>query len=786
MKTTTVNKSLKIILKSAVFTIAIGVVSLHVTPVLFTASAQTTAVYSRIDVSGNERIASDTVRSISGITPGTRVTPGQVNAATQNLVESGLFESVDVHPEGGRLVIDVVEHPTISLIRIEGNKKLKDEVLMGLVSSTSRRAFSPTQAEADAQAIADAYAISGRLAARVTPKLIRRSDNRVDLVFEVKEGKITEIGRITILGNRTYSDRRLKRVLATKQAGLLRSVVKGDTYIEDRIAVDKQRLREFYRKRGYIDFEVQSVTAEFAKQRNSFHVTLNIHEGQQYEFGEVTIISLESDIDAEEYLKLNTIKAGSTYRATQIDTVLERIDHQAASLGKNFVQSTPRITRNDAERTIDVEISIVRGSRLFVERIDIEGNSTTLDRVIRGKFKTVEGDTFNRREVKQATNRIRRTNFFKNVDVQTREGSSPEQVILDVNVEEKPTGSLGFGITASTDSGLGFTVNIQERNFLGRGQTIGAALTASAQDSALRANFVEPAFLGRDLAFGLDFGFGATELDNTPYDTSSISFSPSLSFPISQNGRLRLFTKISGDKIETNSATRNLTAVPDNANDALGEASIVMQPDFGSSTTGLIGVTYSVDKRNSIIEPTSGYNFSITQEVAGLTGDRAFSRTTANAKYFKSFFNEEVIVSAELEGGVIVSSNNATLITERFMLGGANLRGFEIQGIGPRDQTVDQALGGNQYFAFRAEASFPLGLPEEYGIHGGVFFDAGSLWGLDFTGGIDDGSSLRTSVGVTFFIESPLGPLRFDFAKAISKEDFDETESFRFSIATRF
>ncbi len=784
--------SLKSILRTTGVVLAVSVLSLDVTPQFTAAYAQATAVYSRIDVAGNERIASDTVRSISGITTGARVTPGEVNAATQNLYNSGLFESVDVRPERGRLVIEVVEHPTINLIRIEGNKRLKDDALIGLVRSQSRRAFSPATAEADAQTIASAYAASGRLAATVNPRIIRRSDNRVDLVFEVKEGKITEIGRVTVLGNRKYSDRRLRRVLATKQVGLLRSVVKGDTYIEDRVEVDKQRLRAFYSKRGYIDFEVQSTTAEFAKQRNSFQVTLNIQEGQKYNFGEITIISLEDDIDAEDYLKLNTIRSGSTYIATQIDDVLERIDHQASSEGKNFVQSTPRVIRNDADQTLDVEISIVRGPRRFVERIDIEGNSTTLDRVIRGKFTTVEGDTFNRRAVRQATEKIRKLGFFKNVDVQTREGSSPEQVILDVNVEEQPTGTLGFGITASTDSGLGFTANVAEKNFLGRGQAVSLSVTASAEDSALRASFVEPAFLGRDLALGFDFGFGTTELSDTPYDTASLTFAPSIAFPISKNGRLRLFAKFSSDKIETNSDTLNSSIVPPlpnpGPNNDLGEASAVMQPDFGSTTTGILGVTYSVDKRNSVIQPTSGYNFAITQELAGFTGDRTYSRTTANAKIFKSLFNEEVILSAEVEGGVIITSDPATLITERFMLGGANLRGFEQQGVGPRDTVVDQALGGNQYFAVRAEASFPLGLPEEYGIHGGLFFDAGSNWGLDFdnNGAVDDSFFLRTSVGVTLFWDTPLGPLRFDFAKAIRKRTFDETESFRFSIATRF
>jgi outer membrane protein insertion porin family len=779
MEFKTGNESIKNTLKLFTFVFAVSVVTLPVSPELNMAQAQATAVYSRIDVAGNERIASDTIRSISGISPGDRVTPGQVNAATQNLNKSGLFESVDVRPEGGRLVIEVVEHPTVNLIRIEGNKKLKDEALLELVQSKSRRAFSPTLAEADAKTIADAYAVTGRLAATVTPKIIRRSDNRVDLVFEVKEGKITEIGRVTLIGNRIYSDRRLKRVLATKQAGLLRSIVKGDTYIEDRIEVDKQRLRQFYAKRGFIDFQVKSTTAEFAKQRNSFQVTYNIQEGQKYSFGDISIVSLESDIDAEEYLELNTIKSGSTYIATQVDTILERIDHKAALAGKNFVQSTPRITRNDADQTLDIEISIVRGARRFVERIDIEGNSTTLDRVIRGKFNIIEGDPINQREVRQATNRIRGMGFFKSVDVQSREGSSPEQIILDVNVEEQPTGTLGFGITASTDSGLGVAVSIQERNFLGRGQTVGATINASSEDSLARLNFLEPAFLGRDLAFGLNLGLDATELSDTPYDTKSLSFAPSLAFPISENGRLRLFAKFSNDKIETNSDTGV-------GNNDPGEASIVMQNDFGTTSTGILGATYSFDKRNSIIEPTSGYNFSVTQEFAGFTGDRTYSRTTANAKVFKSLFNEEVILSAEVEGGVIVSSDPATLITERFMLGGANLRGFEIQGVGPRDTVVNQALGGNQYYAVRTEASFPIGLPEEYGIHAGVFMDAGSLWGLDFTGGFDDSAALRASLGVTLFWDTPLGPLRFDFASPVVKEDFDETETFRFSIATRF
>jgi outer membrane protein insertion porin family len=775
----TVSELIKTTLKPMSLVVAVSFVSLDYAPELIAAYAQATAVYSRVDVAGNQRIASDTIRSIAGISPGESLSPGQVNAVAQNLNKSGLFESVDVHPEGGRLIIEVVEHPTINLIRIEGNKKLKDDVLLQLVQSKSRRAFSPTLAEADAKMIADAYSVTGRLAASVKPKIIRRSDNRIDLVFEVKEGKITEIERVAIIGNRVFSDRRLKQVLATKQAGLLRSFVKGDTYVEDRIEVDKQRLRQFYSKRGYIDFQVLSTTAEFSKKRNSFQITYNIQEGQPYSFGDISIVSLESDIDAEEYVNLNTIKSGSTYIATQIDTLLERVDHKAALSGKNFIQASPRITRNDADLTLDVEVSILRGPRRFVERIDIEGNSTTLDRVIRSKFNLVEGDPINKREVRKSTNRIRNLGFFKNVDVETREGSTPEQVILDVNVEEQQTGTIGFGLTASSDNGLGIAANIQERNFLGRGQTIGANITASSQDSLLRANFLEPAFLGRNLAFGLNLGTGSTSLDDTPYDTESLNFAPSIGFPISENGRLRLFARFSDDDILRNAETGI-------GNNDPGEASIVMQPDFGNHSTGILAATYSFDKRNSIIEPTSGYKFSVTQEFAGFTGDRTYSRTSVDAKYFKSLFNEEIILSTEFEGGVIISSDDATLITERFMLGGDSLRGFERQGLGPRDTVVDQALGGNQYFSLRTEASFPIGFPEEYGVHAGLFLDVGSLWELDFTGGFDDSASLRAAIGVTLFWETPLGPLRFDFASPFKKEAYDETETFRFSIATRF
>jgi len=772
-------KNLKTGLHVFSLAVGLGLVGGVIAPDQHSAFAQASARFSRVDVAGNQRIASDTVRDIAGIGAGQRVTPGQINKALQNLIQSGLFEDVDVRPEGGRLVIKVVEHPTINVIRIEGNRRLKDEALLSSIRSKSRRAFSPQLAERDAEAIANAYSTSGRLSTTVTPKIIRRSDNRVDLVFEVREGRITEISRITILGNRKYSDRRLRRILATKQAGIFHSLVKRDTLIVDRLEADKQLLREFYLNRGYIDFNVKSATPELSKSRNSVQLSLQVQEGQQYRFGKTSIISLESDIDADDYAKLNSIKSGSVYTPAQVENILERIDYRASSQGKNFIQAQPRVIRNDDTRTLDIEFEIVRGRRLFVERIDIEGNSTTLDHVIRNKFETVEGDTFNRRKVSKAADKVRATGFFENVDVQTREGSSPEQVILDVDVVEKATGSFGFGVAANTDSGLGVTIDVSEKNFLGRGQAVGLAFSTASDSRSLNLSFAEPELFGRDLRFSLDLGYNTYESDTLPYDTRVLSLKSSLGFPVSENGRLTLFAGFAGNEILTNDQTGA-------GNDDVGEASSYMQGDFGSTSTGLIGATYFFDKRNSIIEPTAGYTLTFTQEFAGFTGDRTYSKTSAKAKFFRSFYNDNIVVTAELEGGVLASSDGQSLITERFSLGGASLRGFKSGGVGPRDRTVDQALGGNKFVVGRVQASFPIGLPEEYGIYGGLFFEAGSIWGLDNAGTLDDSFKLRSSVGVSVFWDTAFGPLRFDFARAVKKQSYDELESFRFSISTRF
>nr|WP_325250422.1 outer membrane protein assembly factor BamA [Amylibacter sp.] len=751
------------------------------------AYAQATARFSRVDVSGNQRIASDTVRSIAGISAGVNVTPGQINGAVQNLYESGLFETVDVRPERGRLVIEVAEYPTINEISLEGNRRLKDEDLIGLVGSIPRRAYSPSQAEADTQAITDAYAAAGRLAARVEPKIIRRSDNRVDLVFEIREGRVIEVNRISFTGNRKYSDRRLRSSLETKQAGIFRALVRKDTFIPERVEFDKEKLRNFYLKRGYIDAEILSSSADFARERNAFGVNFQVQEGQQYSFGTLTLSSPEPDVNVDDFQKAMKIRQGRTYNPDLVNTTLERLDVIAAEKGLPFVQARPRVTRNDDTRTLDIEFELARGEKIFVERIDIEGNSTTLDRVIRREFETVEGDPFNARKVQEATDRIRALGFFTKVDVQTREGSAPDQVVIDVNVEEQPTGTLGFGVGFGTDDGLSGNITLTEENFLGRGQSIGLTVSTSTDNRIFSFNFTEPKLFDRDLAAGIAFSYATTNDDDLTFNTSRASFRPSLEFPIGEYSRLNTSLLFSSDKVIADT-----------------DSSPLIVAETGRRSTMGIGLGYTFDRRNSPVDPTGGFIFSIDQTLAGFAGDNKYYKAVANAKAYRSIFNEEVVLSAELEGGYLKGlGGNSTSIIDRFQLGGNTLRGFESYGIGPRDvgldtngDSYDAALGGNFYALARLEASFPIGLPEEYGIHGGLFFDVGSVWGLDNTTATSGGNTstassadfeLRSAIGVSIFWDTALGPLRFNFAKPLEYvEGVDSTESFNFTIDTRF
>ena len=738
------------------------------------ASAQS-YVFNAVQIDGNQRVEDGTILSFAGISRGTSVTAGELNDAVQRIRNSGLFENVDVTPRGRTLVISVVERPTVNRISVEGNTKVRDADLLSVVQSQARRVYSPDQAERDTTAISKVYASKGRINAIVRPSIILRSDNRVDLVFTVVEAGVTEIERISFVGNRFYSEGRLRRVLETKQAGILRAIISRDTFVEDRIAFDRRALTDFYNSRGYVDFEIQNVDVALTRERDAYLVTFNVQEGQEFTFGNVTLISDIPEADAQVFRDELKLRTGAVYSPALVDREIARLERLALRLGLNFVQVDPRITRNDRDLALDIEFALVRGPRIFVDRIDIEGNNTTLDRVVRNQFRIVEGDPFNPRSIRESAERIRALGFFANANVEPREGSSANQVIIYVDVEEGNTGSLSFGANYNSDTGLGLVASFRQSNFLGRGQALNVQLSTAETNRVFSFSFQEPQFLGRDLGFGLNLDYSTTVNENALYDTETFQFKPSLTFPVSENGRLQLFYAYNYEDL-TGVTTTSAPIVDDGLIGGVGSSSI--------------GYGYSFDTRRTGLNPNAGVVFRFGQEFS--FGDAQYIKTTALAAAETKVLNEEVTLRATIEGGYLDYTKGQSRITDRFFLGSRQMRGFEPGGIGPRDAdaVTDDALGGNVFAVARLEAEFPIGLPSEYGISGGAFIDYGSVWDIgraviaetvksnDFTG--------RAVAGLSVFWNTPIGPLRFNFTETLDAQAFDKPKSFDVTISTNF
>ncbi|WP_295311676.1 outer membrane protein assembly factor BamA [Roseobacter sp.] len=733
-----------------------------------------------ISVEGNARIGNAAIISRAGIAPGQTLTAGQLNAAYQRLVDSGLFESVVFTPRGSSLQISVVELPTINRINFEGNRRIDDDVLAAAINSNERRVFNPSQVERDAALIADAYANEGRLAARVTPRIIRRSDNRVDLVFEIFEGDNIEIERLSFTGNRVYSDRRLRRVLETKQAGLFRTFVRRDTLVADRVEFDKQVLRDFYLSRGYVDFRTLSANAELTEERDGYFLVFNVQEGQQFRIGEITVTSEVSDADADIYRSIAAIKNGEVYSPTLLEIDIARMERQALRDGVDFLRVEPRVTRDERNLELDVEYVLSRGPRVFVERIDIEGNTTTLDQVIRRQFTSVEGDPFNPREIREAAERIRALEYFETAEVNAREGSSPDQVVVDVDVVEQPTGSLTFGASFSNNDGIGFAIRFAEQNLLGRGQRLSLTVSTAEESRRYGLNFVEPAFLGRDLAFGLRFDIAKTDSSFTTYDTDRVIFTPSLTFPVGENSSLQLRYSYEDSEMLARDPASNGVVIGN-------------EIAAGALVSSSLGYVFTYDTRTSGIDTNSGYLFEFGQDFAGVGGDNSFVRTRAQVIGETRVLSEEITLRASLEGGALSWGSGTNRAVDRFLNNTNIIRGFEPGGIGPRDLSLsdEDPLGGNFYVAARFEAEFPIGLPEEYGIQGGLFYDVGNFWDLsdvNTAGGtiVGEGGSFRHVIGFAILWDTPVGPLRFNFTEALQKEDFDRDQSFELTLSTTF
>ena len=773
------------------FILALALVfgGLTVLPIMLVAQSQS-YTFSAVKVTGNEHVDTATVLAYAKIPQGTALTQANLNDVYQRIVASGLFDTVQLVPQGSTLTIKVTEFPMLNVVDIQGNKRVKDDALTPLLQSRSAHVYSPALAEADAAAIAAYYFTNGSQAATVDPKIIRRAGNRLDLVFEVHEGKISELERVNFVGNQAFSDYQLRQQLASRQAGWLRQIIQRDTLDPARLAADKQMLTDFYHSRGFMDFRITDVSAVESRERDATYLTFTINEGQSFRIGTVSTVSQIPGLNAAEFDKQRRLRPGVLFDPTIIDNNVARMETYAIDRGVNFVTVDPVLTRHDKEGIVDVAFTLKQGDRLFIQRIDIEGNTTTLDQVIRRQFDTVEGDPFNPREIRLANDRIHALGFFSAVQVTGKPGDQPDQVVLKVDVTEQPTGSISVGATYGVANGVGLNLGYKETNFLGRGQALSASVQAGTDSVDSHFNFTEPALLGRDLAFSLNLGYLTTSHQHGDYDTITSTFQPGIDFPISETARLGLHYRAASVVLNNVDGPVFDTSVPP-VEISNGSSSILID-EQGTQLESGVGYSFGYDSRRTGLDPNTRFLANFGQDITGLGGDTSYVETTVYALAETTLPHQAVVLRSIVEGGFIQGFDGyGTRITSRFF-GNGKIRGFAPNGIGPRDLTAtnQDALGGNIYAVARFESEFPIGLPEAYGIKGGAFLDIGSVWGLDNTHGtggtVDDAFHLRSAIGVSILWKTPIGPLRFNFSRALLKEDYDQVQNFDLTISTQF
>lgn len=735
---------------------------------------------SSISVQGNNRVSDEAIINYSRLSAGATLSSEDLNTAYKKVLDTGLFKIVSFKQDDNNLIITVKEYPTINEINFEGNKKFTDDKLASLLVSKSNLVLAPVGLEKDLFSLQKIYKNSGRFSARVKPKIIKLSNNRVNLVFEIFEGSVVEIEKINFVGNREFSNRRLRRVLSSKQAGFLRKIILRDTLIEEKISIDKKLLTEFYQNRGFADFKIAGVNTELSEEKDGFFVTYNITEGPKFSIGEVNLSSNVKEVYASEFEGFINLNSGDTYSPSKVQGAIKRLDEKLQARGFEFVRVRPVVNRNINTLTLDFELVFEKRDRLFVERIDISGNIATLDRVLRRQFFIVEGDPFNPREIRAAVNRIRAMGLFADTSINTLPGSTNSQVVIDLKVVEKPTGSLTFGAGFSSEAGLGALVEYGERNFLGRGQSLSFAIKTGKDDQLYELSFFEPMFLRNDLGFGLNFSVKDTRRQNAAYDTGNLMLQPYFVYPLGERSKIKIDYSISQTDLNNPGDVGSI---------------ITNEVNEGEVISSSVGYVFSHNTRLSKLDSGNGIIFRLGQQFTGLGGDKTAMKTTMTVAAHRSAFKEDLKLSAEFESGLLTYTAGNSRVIDRFFLGSRKMRGFDAGGIGPREclnnvcsGSNNDALGGENFAVVRFEAEFPLGLPDEYGMSGGLFYDIGNLWSLKKVNNnvlYEDGS-WRQAIGASLFWKTPIGPLRFNFSDVLKKEQYDRDESFDLTISTRF
>jgi outer membrane protein insertion porin family len=773
--------------RAAAITVAVPVLAAQMS-VIGATSAQADVVRN-IVVQGNTRVDPETVRNYLSIEPGRNFGPAEINESVKALYGTGLFSDVKISRQGNSLIVSVKENNVVGTVRFEGNKKLKKDMLQPIIETKSRGVLTQEKLDGDVERIKEAYRRNGRSEAGVSVVTTPRDNGRIDVTFKIDEGTRTGISSINFVGNKHFSNGRLRDVMTTKRTNITSWLSKRDMFDESRFEADQELIRRLYMRNGFADFRIVSAEANFNEATNRYDLVITVDEGPRYRFGTVNVDSSIPEVDAANLRGLVRTREGRVFNSTLIERTTEDLSTAVARKGYSFAQVRPRGDRNYENRTIDVTYLIDEGPRLYVERINVSGNTRTRDYVIRREFDLSEGDAFNRVIVDKAERRLKNLGYFKTVSVTTQPGSAPDKVVIDVQVEDQSTGSFQIGGGYTTDQGGGFIaqVSMTEKNFLGRGQYLKIAVGGGVDDRTANLSFTEPYFLGRRMSLGFDVFYNQSkETDFRAYNMDTYGGTIRLGLPITDDFNVQFNYKLVQRDVKSY-GSQYAADYPPNSN-----LLPTLYP-LGTWVNSSVGYQLTYSTIDNINDPRDGVFVRFAQDFAGVGGDGQFVRSSIDARYYKELWPDSNIVGF-LKGGagnITGFGGKDVSVLDNFYRGGETIRGFESLGYGGRVQgdASDYAIGGKNYWNVTAEAQFPLPLfPEEFGLRGAVFADAGSLWGHDDLAGLDvqDSSTVRSSVGASIIWNSPFGLLRADFAEALSKADWDKTQVFRFSAGTQF
>ncbi len=747
-----------------------------VTPVTAAATEEAPPIQS-ITVVGMQRLEPDTIRSYIKLRYGQPYSQVAADQALKDLYATELFSEVQIRHDAGNVVIEVKENPVINRIVLEGNKRIKEDKILPEIKLAPRQLFTRSKVRADVSRIIELYKRQGRFAASVEPKMVMLEQNRVDIVFEITEGPKSKVRQINIIGNEEFSAKKLRGQMVTKQASFTRLFSSGTSYDPDRMAFDQQKLRQFYLTEGFADFRVVSAVAELTPDKRDFIITYVVEEGKRYKFGPVTVESQLRDFDGELVAKQLPMKQGDWYNAKTVEDTIERLNTTAGTFGYAFADVRPDYKRSKDDLTMGVNFVIAEAPRVYVERIDVNGNTLTQDKVIRREFRIGEGDAFNSLQVKRSTNRIKSLGYFQEkFEVEQKPGSAPDRIILEANVEEKPTGELQLSAGFSSIESFIFQASVQQRNFRGRGQTVGLSGSYSRYSKSVEASFTEPYLFDRNVSLGVDiyrrdynsFSFVDQRRNNT-YSQATTGFQVRLGLPLTEYLTGVASYTLNYDNISLGREYFSDRLIPGTQTCEPLIAGRYLCDSLGKRTSSILGVSLIHDTLDNRARPSRGSTISVSGDLAGLGGSVKYARLRLNAaKYFS--VGGGFIFSLTGEGGVIKSFDNSGTVdpltgegtddvrlTDRFYLGEPQMRGFDIRGIGPRvvrkplidsgavdangniilvptedrNQWTDDAIGGKYYYMARAELEIPLGSgARELGIRPSIFMDVGAVFGV--------------------------------------------------------